>query len=63
MGNHMLPVPESAIQAISLSTRKLELLYFDLRPGQTCHFQSDAPEGSDTFQWPVIERNRVGGFG
>ena len=26
-------------------------------------FQSDAPEGSDTFQWPVIERNRVGGFG
>ena len=26
-------------------------------------FQSDAPEGIDTFQWPVIERNRVGGFG
>ena len=26
-------------------------------------FQSDAPDGSDTFQWPVIERNRVGGFG
>ena len=25
-------------------------------------FQSDAPEGSDTFQWPVIERDRVGGF-
>ena len=25
-------------------------------------FQSDAPEGSDTFQWPVIERNHVGGF-
>ena len=21
-------------------------------------FQSDAPEGSNTFQWPVIERNR-----
>ena len=21
--------------------------------------QSDAPEGSDTFQWPVIERDRV----
>ena len=26
-------------------------------------FQSDALEGSDTFQWPVIERNRIGGFG
>ena len=25
MGNHMLPVPESAIQTISLSTQKLEL--------------------------------------
>ena len=23
-------------------------------------FQGDAPEGSDTFQWPVIERDRVG---
>ena len=26
-------------------------------------FQGDAPEGSDIFQWPVIERDRVGGFG
>ena len=34
--------------------------YFDLRPGQIMPFQSDAPEGSDTSQWPVIERNRVG---
>ena len=25
-------------------------------------FQGDAPEGSDTFQWPVIKRNRVGGL-
>ena len=25
-------------------------------------FQSDAPEGSDTTQWLVIERNRVGGI-
>ena len=25
-------------------------------------FQSDALEGSDTFQWPVIERDRVGGL-
>ena len=25
-------------------------------------FQGDAAEGSDTFQWPVIERDRVGGL-
>ena len=25
-------------------------------------FQGDAPEGSDTFQWPVIKRDRVGGL-
>ena len=25
-------------------------------------FQGDAPEGSGTFQWPVIERDRVGGL-
>ena len=24
--------------------------------------RGDAPEGSDTFQWPVIERDRVGGL-
>ena len=25
-------------------------------------FHSDVPGGSDTFQWPVIERDRVGGL-
>ena len=25
-------------------------------------FQGDAPEGSDTFQWPVIEKDRVSGL-
>ena len=29
---------------------------------QNTLFQADAPEGSDTFQWPVIERDRVGGL-
>ena len=38
------------------------LLYFDLRPGPKMLFQGDTPEGSDTFQWPVIERDRVGGL-
>ena len=38
------------------------LLYFDLRPGPKMLFQGDTPEGSDEFQWPVIERDRVGGL-
>ena len=41
---------------------KGKVLYFDLRPGPKMLFQNDAPEGSDTFQWPVIERDRVGGL-
>ena len=41
-----------------------KLLCFDLRPPPPPKmlFQGDAPEGSDTFQWPVIERDRVGGL-
>ena len=35
----------------SPSTRPKEML-----------FQGDVPEGSDTFQWPVIERDCVGGL-
>ena len=38
------------------------LLYFDLQPGPKILFQGDTPEGSDTFQWPVIERDREGGL-
>ena len=38
------------------------MLYFDLRPGPKMLFQGDAPEESDTSQWPVIERDRVGGL-
>ena len=38
----------------------IRLLYFDPRPGPKMLFQGDTPEGSDTFQWPVIERDRVG---
>ena len=30
------------------------------RPGLKMLFQGNTPEGSDTFQWPVIERDRVG---
>ena len=37
------------------------ILTFDPAP-QKMLFQGDAPEGSDTFQWPVIERDRVGGL-
>ena len=38
------------------------VIYFDPRPGPKMLFQGDTPEGSDTFQWPVIERDRVGGL-
>ena len=38
------------------------LLYFDLRPGPKMLFQGDTPEGSDTFQWLVIKRDRMGGL-
>ncbi len=38
------------------------VLYFDLRPGPKILFQGNTPEGSDTFQQPVIERDRVGGL-
>ena len=41
------------------------MLYFDLRPGPKILFQGKntiPPEGSDTFQRPVIERDRVGGL-
>ena len=40
----------------------LHMLYFDLRPGPKILFQGDTPEGSETFQWPVIERDRVSGL-
>ena len=40
----------------------MRVWYFDLRLGPKMLFQGDAPEGSDTFQWPVIERDRVGGL-
>ena len=38
------------------------MFYFDPRPGLKMLFQVDTPEGSDTFQWPVIEGDRVGGL-
>ena len=42
--------------------RAEDLLYFDLRPSSKMLFQGDIPEGSDTFQWPVIGRDHVGGL-
>ena len=40
----------------------LLMVYFDLRPGPKIRFQGNTPEGSDTFQRPVIESDRVGGL-
>ena len=36
------------------------ILTFD--PAPKMLFLGDTPEGIDTFQWPVIERDRVGGL-
>ena len=44
------------------TTLRCRVLCFDLRPDSKMLFQGDAPEGSDTFQWSVIERDRVGGL-
>ena len=40
----------------------LFVLYFDLRPGPKILLQGNTPEGSYTFQRPVIERDRMGGL-
>ena len=40
----------------------IQMLYFHLRPGPKILYHGDTSEGSDTFQWPVIERDRVGGL-
>ena len=44
------------------SIQRLLVLYFDPRPGLKMLFQGDTPEGSNTFQRPVIKRDRVGGL-
>ena len=41
---------------------KINCYVLTLRPSPKMLFQGDTPEGSDTFQWPVIERDRVGGL-
>ena len=40
------------------SLEKCYILTFD--PAHKMLFLGDTPERSDTFQWPVIERDRVG---
>ena len=42
--------------------RKLLCYILTPRPGPKILFQGNTPEGSDTFQRPVIERDRVGGL-
>ena len=58
--NHKISTKKPDVVLINKLKRKL--LYFDLHPGPKILFQGDTPEGSDTFQWPVIERDRVGGL-
>ena len=42
--------------------RLLNCYILTLRPSPKILFQGNTPEGSDTFQRPVIERDRVGGL-
>ena len=53
---------KQVLEATPHKTAHVRLLYFYPRPGPKMLFQGDTPEGSDTFQWPVIERDRVGGL-
>ena len=45
-----------------LKERKNKCNILTPRPGLKMLFQGNTPEGSDTFQRPVIERDRVGGL-
>ena len=49
------------LQSHDICTINCYVLTFDPAPKKML-FQGDALEGSDTFQWPVIERDRVGGL-
>ena len=40
----------------------MNVMFWPSTRPQKMLLQGDAPEGSDTFQWPVIERDRVGGL-
>ena len=55
-------IDEDAKTFISERWYRQTVLYVDLRPGPKILFQGNTPEGSDTFQRPVIERDRVGGL-
>ena len=52
----------NSIEANCRNRDRITMLYFDLRPGPKILFQGNTPEGSDIFQRPVIERDRVGGL-
>ena len=49
-----------SVKFSSLAQFLCYILTFD--PAPKMLFLGDTPEGSDTFQWPVIERDRVGGL-
>ena len=55
-------VPIVEVYHYSITNPMFLLLYFDLRPGPKILFQGNTPEGSDTFQRPVIEKDHVGGL-
>ena len=55
----VIPIIQKTVPRVSLhNTWGCYILTFD--PAPKMLFQGNTPEGSDTFQRPVIERDRVG---
>ena len=52
---------ENSTCGILKNNQRMNVIFWP-SPGPKMLFQGDAPEWSDTFQWPVIERDRVGGL-
>ncbi len=57
-----LKTAQYQLAVIYLKEQTEYMLYFDLRPGPKMLFLGNTPKGSDTFQRPVIGRDRVGGL-
>ena len=51
---------ENSTSGILKNYQRMIVMFWPSTRPQKMLFLGDAPEGSDTFQWPVIERDRVG---
>ena len=53
---------ENSTCGILKNNLRMNVIFWPLAPGLKMLFQGNTLEGSDTFQRPVIERDRVGGL-